>query len=76
MLKGEETYWICLNRDCGKTAACNETERGLESRVCDCGSLMKRETHAAVFSYLNFLSDEGSSKTEESKEKEETPCER
>ena len=76
MLRGEERHWICLNRDCGKTAACDGAERGLETRACDCGSLMKKEGHAPKFSYLNFLRDEESSATEESKAKEETPCER
>jgi hypothetical protein len=76
MLRGEETYWICTNRDCGKTAACNETERSLESCVCDCGSLMKREAHATVYAYLNFLRETASTETAEKKEEEETPCER
>jgi len=76
MLRAEEAYWICTNRDCGKTAAWNEPERQMETRTCECGSLMKRMTHATVFSYLNFLREVESNKIEESKEKEETPCER
>jgi hypothetical protein len=76
MLKGEETYWICLNPDCGKTATCKQAERKLETRVRACGNLMKKETHATVFSYPDFLKGEESSETKESKEKEETPCEK
>jgi hypothetical protein len=57
------------------TTACDEAERGLEWRVCDCGSLMKKEAPATVFSYLNFVWDELRSVTEETNEKEETPCE-
>jgi len=75
MLRGDEKYWHCTNRDCGKTTACDETESGLEWRVCDCGSLMKREAHATVFSYLNFLWEETRSETADINEKEETPCE-
>ncbi len=76
MLRGHETYWLCLNRHCGKTAACHEAERELETRVCDCGSLMKKEAQATVFSYLNFLREETSAETDEAKQKEETPCDR
>jgi hypothetical protein len=36
---------------------------------------MKKETHATVFSYLNFLRETGSSETEK-KEEEEKTCER
>ena len=75
MLTGEGTYWTCQNRNCGKTRACAETERGLETLACKCGSPMKREAHATVFSYLNFLRETGSSETEK-KEEEEKPCER
>ncbi|HWY07993.1 MAG TPA: hypothetical protein VNY24_14115 [Candidatus Acidoferrales bacterium] len=75
MLRAEKAYWHCINRDCGMTAACDEVERGMEWRVCDCGSLMKKEAHSTVFSYLNFLWDEARSVTEETNEKEETPCE-
>ena len=75
MLKGEATYWICQNRDCGKTQACDETARELETRACECGSRMKKEAHAAVFSYLNFLRETESSETGK-KEEEEKPCEK
>jgi len=75
MLSGEATYWICQNRNCGKTWACDETGSALETRACECGSSMKKETHATVFSYLNFLRETGSSETEK-KEEEEKPCER
>ncbi len=75
MLRGEPTNWICTNRDCGMTTACDEAEGGLEWRVCDCGSLMKKVAHPTVFSYLNFLWDEARSEAKETKEKEETPCE-
>jgi hypothetical protein len=37
---------------------------------------MRKETHAAVFSYLNFLREDESSEMPEMKEEEETPCER
>ena len=75
MLTGEVTYWICQNRNCGEAQACDETERELEIRACECGSSMKKETHAKVFSYLNFLRETGSNETEK-KEEEEKPCER
>jgi len=76
MLRGEPTNWICTNRDCGMTAACDEAERDMEWRVCDCGSLMKKVAQAMVFSYLNFLWEETSSETGEKAEKEEARCER
>ena len=75
MLRIGEAYWHCTNRDCGMTTACDETESGLEWRVCDCGSLMKKQAQSTVFSYLNFLWDEARSVSEETNEKEETPCE-
>lgn len=75
MPKGEATYWICRDRNCCKTQACDETECELETRACECGSLMKKEAHAAVFSYLNFLRETESSETEK-KEEEEKPCEK
>ena len=75
MLRAEGTYWYCTNRDCRKTAACDELERGLEWRVCDCGSLMKKEANTTVFAYLDFLWKESRSKTADINEKEETPCE-
>ena len=37
-----ETYWVCLNRGCGKTVAYEEAERDLETRACECGSIMKK----------------------------------
>ena len=74
MLMEQETYWLCLNRDCGKTMRCEEGERELETRACDCGRLMKRAMHATVYSYLNFLRETANSKTAEKKEEEETPC--
>jgi hypothetical protein len=55
MLRTEGTYWHCTNRDCRKTAACDEVEHGLEWRICDCGSLMKKEGHTTLFAYLDFL---------------------
>jgi hypothetical protein len=67
MLRGEETHWICMNRACGATAACDETDRALNTRACRCGQLMRKEAQPAVFSYLNFLREEESG---------ETPCER
>lgn len=76
MPRGSEMYWLCLNRDCGKSAVCEEAGLGQESRVCDCGRLMKKGTHATVFSYLNFLRETTSSEHEKKKEEEETPCER
>jgi hypothetical protein len=76
MLRGEETYWICMNRDCGAAVACDKADRGLKTRVCRCGQWMRKEAHPVVFSYLNFLREEASGETEEMKEKEETPCER
>jgi len=36
---------------------------------------MKREAHASVFAYLNFLSEESCSETADINKKEETPCE-
>jgi len=76
MLRANETYWLCTDRDCGKTAACDETEQELEARVCECGSLMRREVHARVFSYLNFLRDREINETGKSKEEEEKSCAR
>ena len=76
MLRGEEAYWICQNRDCGLTAVCDAREYGTETHTCRCGSLMKKKTQATVFSYLNFLREAASGETEEKKEEEETPCER
>ena len=76
MLRGEETYWICQNRDCGLTAVCDATECGVETHICRCGSSMKKRAHATVFSYLDFLREEERSENEESKEEEETPCDR
>ena len=76
MLRGEEAYWICQNRDCGLTAVCDATEYSAETHTCRCGSLMKKKAHATVFSYLNFLREAASSETEEEKEEEETPCEK
>jgi hypothetical protein len=75
MLGEEATYWICQNRNCGKTRACDENERELETRACECGSWMKKETHATVFSYLNFLRETGSNEPEK-KEEDEKACER
>ena len=70
-----ETHWLCRNRGCEKTLACEEAESELETRACVCGSLMTKETQATVFSYLNFLRETPSSESEEKKEEEETPCE-
>lgn len=75
MLREEAMYWICQNRDCGRTKPGDETGLELETRVCECGSPMKKEAHAPVFSYLNFLREAGSDETER-KEEEEKPCER
>lgn len=75
MLKVETAYWICQNRNCGRTQACDETDRELETRTCECGSAMRKDTHATVFSYLNFLRETGSREPEK-KEEEEKPCER
>jgi len=75
MLKGEEAYWICMNHDCGITAVCDAMEHGTETHICRCGSQMKKKTHPAIFSYLEFLKEEQSSETREANEKEETPCE-
>lgn len=75
MLKADETYWHCINRDCGMNAACDEAERGMEWRVCDCGGLMKKVAHPTVFSYLNFLWEETHTETADVNEKEGTPCE-
>jgi len=75
MLKGEEAYWICMNRDCGITAVSDTMEHGTETHICRCGSQMKKKTHPAIFSYLEFLKEEQSSETREANEKEETPCE-
>jgi hypothetical protein len=75
MPREQVTYWLCLNRDCGKTLTCEEAERELETRACECGRLMKRETHATVFSYLNFLRETANSGTVEQKGEAETPCE-
>ncbi len=75
MLRENEAYWMCLNRECGNTAPCDEAEREQESHVCGCGSMMRRGTRAAVYSYLNFLREAPSSETEEKKEEERMPCE-
>jgi hypothetical protein len=75
MLREHEAHWICLNRDCGKTAASGEDEREQEVRTCDCGGQMKKEAPARVYSYLNFLREANSSESEEKKAEEETPCE-
>lgn len=75
MLRGAGAYWICLNQDCGITAACDGTETGVETHICRCGSQMKKRTHATVFSYLDFLREEANSGAEQTKEKEETSCE-
>lgn len=75
MLRGEAAHWICNNRNCGKTQVCEETERELETRACECGSSMKKEAHATIFSYLTFLRETGSSETDK-KEEEGKPCER
>ena len=74
MLRTDEAYWICQNRDCGMTAVCDATDSGAETHTCRCGSLMKKKAHATVLSYLNFLWEKESSVTEELKEKEEAPC--
>jgi hypothetical protein len=37
---------------------------------------MKQEGHATVFSYLDFLREDAGTKTDESREKEATPCEK
>jgi len=76
MLRGEEIHWICPNRDCGMTVAYDETDCDVETRTCSCGRSMRRESHATVFSYLNFLREEASDEAEGMKEKEETPCEK
>ena len=76
MLRGEEARWICMNRNCGATVTCDEADCGLKTRACCCGQWMRKETHAAVFSYLNFLREDESSEMPEMKEEEETPCER
>ncbi|HET6932298.1 MAG TPA: hypothetical protein VFI45_18360 [Candidatus Acidoferrum sp.] len=47
----------------------------METHTCRCGSLMRKKVHAEVFSYLNFLRENGS-EIEEVKEREETPCEK
>lgn len=75
MLRRLETYWLCFNKNCGKTQPCEETERELETRMCVCGNGMKKVTHGTVFSYLNFLQESGSNETAK-KEEEETPCDR
>lgn len=76
MLRAGETYWHCSNRHCGKTVACDRAEREQETLACDCGNLMKKEGHATVFSYLDFLREDAVAGTDESKEKEETLCEK
>jgi hypothetical protein len=76
MLRAGETYWHCTNRECGKAVACDGAERGQETLACDCGSLMKKEGHATVFSYLDFLRADAGTGNDESKEKEEAPCEK
>jgi hypothetical protein len=75
MLRTDETHWHCINRHCGKTAACDQAERGLEWRVCDCGNLMSKETHTTVLGYLDFLWGETCSAAADRNEKEEAPCE-
>jgi len=75
MLRGEEAYWICTNRDCGITAVCDATEHETETHICRCGSQMKKKSHPPIFSYLEFLKEEKNSETQEANEKEETPCE-
>lgn len=75
MLRGEAAHWICENQNCGKTQPCDETGRKLETRACECGSSMKKATHATVFSYLNFLRETESSEAEK-KEEEEKQCDR
>ena len=75
MLGEQETYWLCIDRNCGETRPCDKAERGMETRACVCGNAMKKVAHAAVFSYLNFLQETGSNETEK-KEEEETPCDR
>jgi hypothetical protein len=75
MLRGEATHWICQNRNCGKTRASDETDSELETRACECGGSMKKDAHANVFSYLNFLRETESSETGK-KEEEEKTCER
>ena len=75
MLRGEETYWICQNRNCGITAICDAAEYAVERHTCRCGSLMVKKAQETVYSYLNFLREKESRETEELKEKEETLCE-
>jgi hypothetical protein len=75
MLRGEKTYWICQNRDCGITAICDAAECATERHTCRCGSLMVKKAQETAYSYLNFLREAESSETEELKAKEETPCE-
>ena len=75
MQADHETYWVCLNRGCGKTVAYEEAERDLETRACECGSIMKKDTHATVITYLNFLRETPNSETEEKRAEEETQCE-
>jgi hypothetical protein len=74
MLRGEETYWICLNRDCGLAAVCDAAECAMETHTCRCGSLMRKKVYTGMFSYLDFLRED-SSEIDEANEKEETPCE-
>lgn len=75
MLKKDGAYWICVERNCGKTQARDDSEVAVEIRACECGSVMKRETHATVFSYLNFLRETESTETQK-KEEGETSCDR
>ena len=76
MLRAEGTYWHCTSRECGKAVACDGAERGQETLACDCGSVMKKAGRATVFSYLDFLREHASTENDESKEREETPCEK
>ena len=75
MLREPGTYWLCTDRNCGKTQLCNQTECESETRTCACGSGMKKVAQATVFSYLNFLQETGSNETGK-KEEEQTPCDR
>jgi hypothetical protein len=68
-----QVYWHCVNRACGLTALSTAKERGLEKRMCVCGSPMEKREHSVVFCYLNFLWEEAETEPAERTRKEQWP---
>jgi hypothetical protein len=65
--------WRCLNRACGQVTPVATEERENEGKRCVCGSPMRRQQKPAVFSYLNFLREDGLAQPGAANEKERMP---